>query len=45
MERYEQIADAIQREKNMKHWPRPWKVLIVPEANPDWNDLYESLNE
>ena len=45
MERDERIADAIQREKNMKHWPRAWKVRLVLEANPDWNDLYETLNE
>jgi putative endonuclease len=24
-ERYEDIRDAIQRERNMKHWPRAWR--------------------
>ncbi len=31
---------AIQREKNMKHWPRAWKVRLIPADNPDWDDLY-----
>ena len=42
-ERHEHIAAAIQREKTMKHWPRAWKVNLIRERNPDWNDLYESL--
>ncbi len=25
-ERFENIRDAIQREKTIKHWPRAWKV-------------------
>ena len=45
MERYERIADAIQREKNMKHWPRAWKAQTNLQANPGWLDLYETLNQ
>jgi putative endonuclease len=26
MDFYERITDAIQRESNIKHWPRAWKV-------------------
>ena len=44
MEFYEDIRDAIQREKNMKHYSRAWKVRLILEANPDWRDLYEDLN-
>jgi len=36
---------AIQREKNMKHWPRAWKVRLILAMNPDWDDLYETLNQ
>jgi putative endonuclease len=43
MERFEDIRDAIQREKNMKHWPRAWKVRLILDANPDWRDLYNDL--
>ena len=41
---YEDIGAAIQRERNMKHWPRAWKVRLIHAANPEWRDLYEELN-
>jgi putative endonuclease len=30
---------AIQREKDVKHWPRAWKINLIVAGNPDWNDL------
>jgi len=42
-ERHETIASAIQRETTMKHWPRAWKVRLILELNPSWDDLYETL--
>jgi putative endonuclease len=42
-ERHEDIGVAIQREKNIKHWPRAWKVKLILEQNPKWNDLYDQL--
>ncbi len=44
MEFYEDIRAAIQREKNMKHYSRAWKAQLILEANPDWRDLFENLN-
>jgi putative endonuclease len=41
---YEGVGEAIQREHNMKHWPRAWKVRLILDANPEWRDLYEELN-
>jgi putative endonuclease len=43
MERYEDVRQAIQRESNMKHWPRAWKVRLILEMNPNWRDLYDDL--
>jgi putative endonuclease len=43
VERYDDIRDAIQREKNIKHWRRAWKVRLILANNPDWRDLYEAL--
>jgi putative endonuclease len=40
---HDDIRTAIQREKNMKHWSRTWKVRLILKANPHWNDLFESL--
>ena len=42
-ERHDTIQSAIQREKNIKHWPRAWKVRLILEANPAWEDLYDRL--
>ena len=42
-EHFDSIRDAIQREKNIKHWPRAWKVRLIHAMNPEWNDLYETL--
>jgi len=42
-EHYDDIAVAIQREKNIKHWSRAWKVKLILADNPNWNDLYDTL--
>jgi putative endonuclease len=42
-ERYDEIHRAIQREKNIKHWPRAWKVRLILDMNPKWRDLYGDL--
>jgi len=34
---------AIQREKNIKHWPREWKIDLIVSMNPDWQDLYDEI--
>ena len=36
-------AAAIQREKNMKHWPRAWKTRLIFQSNPAWRDLYDEI--
>ncbi len=43
-ETFEDIRVAIQREKTLKHWPRAWKLALIQEMNPDWQDLYGTLN-
>jgi putative endonuclease len=42
-EHHADIRVAIQREKNIKHWPRAWKIELIEAQNPDWIDLYDSL--
>lgn len=39
------IEEAIAREKALKEWPRKWKLKLIHEANTNWDDLYESLNQ
>ncbi|MFZ2470127.1 GIY-YIG nuclease family protein [Parvibaculum sedimenti] len=43
MERHDDIESAIQRESRLKKWPRAWKVRLIHGVNPDWDDLYETL--
>jgi putative endonuclease len=42
-EHHDSIYNAIQREKNIKHWPRAWKVRLIHAMNPEWKDLYDTL--
>jgi putative endonuclease len=37
------VHDAIHREKRLKHWNRAWKIALVEEQNPNWEDLYPTL--
>ena len=39
-ERYDDIRDARQREQNLKHYRRAWKVRLILLNNPNWDDLY-----
>ena len=38
------IDEDIVREKAMKKWNRAWKVALVEQANPEWDDLFEMIN-
>ena len=38
------IRDAIQREKNLKHWVRQWKIDLIEKSNPHWADLWPSIS-
>jgi len=42
-ERYDAPVAAIQREKNIKHWSRLWKLQLVEASNPKWRDLYSDI--
>lgn len=44
MERFEDIEEAIVREKAIKKWNRQWKIDLIEKGNPDWVDLYDTLN-
>ncbi|WP_341914340.1 GIY-YIG nuclease family protein [Ferrovibrio terrae] len=44
IEAHESIEAAIRREKTMKLWPRQWKLRTISAANPDWRDLFDTLN-
>ncbi len=43
-EEFPTISEAIAREKVVKAWKRMWKIRIIEEMNPSWDDLYLQLN-
>lgn len=42
-EMYDTMDVAINREKQLKEWKRQWKIALIEEANPYWNDLYANI--
>jgi putative endonuclease len=40
-ESYDDVRDAIDREKQLKRWSRPKKVWLIERMNPTWEDLGE----
>jgi len=40
---HETFESAVEREKQVKHWNRDWKLELVEDFNPDWKDLYDSI--
>ena len=42
-EMHESAESAITREKQVKKWNRSWKIKLIEEMNPYWNDLYLSF--
>jgi predicted GIY-YIG superfamily endonuclease len=42
---HESMIEAITREKQIKAGSRAKKLALIEALNPEWNDLYESLND
>ena len=42
-EAHDDLQNARRRELQIKEWKRNWKIRLIEESNPDWNDLYPSL--
>jgi len=40
---HDDIREAITREKQIKKWRRTWKIRLIKEMNPDWDDLYDQI--
>ncbi len=40
---HDDINEAIRRETQIKKWERKWKLRIIEEMNPAWEDLYDRL--
>ena len=42
-EEFDDITEAIAREKQLKVWKRRWKIELIEKDNPSWDDLYGTL--
>jgi len=40
---FDDINEAIKREKQLKKWKRVWKIELIDKFNPTWKDLYLDL--
>jgi putative endonuclease len=38
LEEFATPLEAIAREKQLKFWKRDWKIKLIEQENPDWND-------
>ena len=43
VELFDDVLNAITREKQLKAWRRSWKVDLIEKTNPYWNDLYTTV--
>ena len=39
LEEYNDINEAVTREKQLKNWHRDWKINLIRKVNPNFNDL------
>jgi putative endonuclease len=37
------MESAIQREKQIKEWKRKWKLELIEQLNPNWQDFYHMI--
>jgi putative endonuclease len=43
IEAHDRIEYAIAREKAIKAWLRVWKLRLIQEHNPQWDDLWDKI--
>jgi putative endonuclease len=44
-ELFNDVREAIRREKTLKKWNRAWKIALIEKHNPHWLDLYTKDGE
>ncbi len=42
-ETFSSMEDAIGREKQLKGWRRAWKLELIENSNPEWQDLWTEI--
>ncbi len=42
-EPHDTMEEAIRREKQLKKWNRAWKIVLIEQHNPQWEDLWSTI--
>ncbi len=42
-ELFNDMYNAIKREKQLKTWNRGWKIRLIEKMNPQWLDLWDEI--
>ena len=42
-EEHTNVKQAILRVKQIKRWKRYWKIKLIDQMNPNWDDLFEKI--
>ena len=42
-ETFNNIDEAIRREKQLKNWHRQWKINLIESINKEWKDLADDI--
>lgn len=42
-EQFDDPENAIKRKKRLKKWNRAWKIRLIEQHNPNWDDLYHEI--
>ena len=37
------LENMVRRERQLKEWNRAWKIELIEQKNPDWDDLYNCV--
>ena len=40
---FDDMYNAISRDKQLKKWNRKWTIHLIESNNPQWQDLYSSI--
>ena len=40
---HETFPEAFQRKTQLKKWRRLWKIRLIAQMNPQWNDVFDEF--
>lgn len=40
---FDELSEALRRERRLKRYLRKWKIELIEKANPEWRDLFDEV--